>query len=169
MFNPEDLKRGRPKMGNYGITADEDGLLSWEWVSQRMEKSRNYWIITVNLDDAALTKPHAAPVWGVWLDNELHFGSSRKSRKGRNIAQNPYVVMHLESGDEVVIFEGVLEEMVNPERALRERIVKVYGEKYAFTPEIEPDPDEAWYILRPKVIMAWLENDFPKTATRWTV
>ena len=35
-------------------------------------------------------------------------------RKGRNLAENPNVAVHLESGDDVVILEGVAEVVTDP-------------------------------------------------------
>src|SRR3712207_8482388 len=47
-------------------------------------------------------------------------GGGRSTRKARNLAANPNVVAHSESGENVVILEGVVEEVTDP--ALQERI-----------------------------------------------
>jgi nitroimidazol reductase NimA-like FMN-containing flavoprotein (pyridoxamine 5'-phosphate oxidase superfamily) len=155
-------QRMRPKMQDYGIAEGEQGLMSWEWVCDQMEKSRNYWICSTRPDG----KPHAAPVWGVWVDNTLYFSSGRISRKGRNLAANPAVVVHLESGDDAVIFEGVVEEV--PAASVHAHIVDAYAAKYPpFRPDPASDPGAIWFALRPQVAFGWLERDFPNTATRW--
>ena len=46
------------------------------------------------------------PAWGAWVDGALYFDGSPETRRGRNLAQNSSIVVHLESGDEVVILEG---------------------------------------------------------------
>ena len=147
----------------YGIHAGEDGLLAWSEVRERMELSRSYWVCTVRPDG----RPHAMPVWAVWLDDVLWFSTGQESVKARNLAANPAVVVHLESGDDAVIFEGTAERVAGPDRALFERIADAYGAKYeGFRPEY-PGPGEAWYALGPTKVFAWHERDYPRTATRW--
>lgn len=89
---------------SYGLqpASGGKGLLPWSWAEERLTAARNYWICSAG-DDG---RPHAMPVWGLWLEGGLLFGTARTSRKGRNLRRNPAVVVHLESGDEVVILEG---------------------------------------------------------------
>lgn len=146
----------------YGIRADEAGLLPWGYVDERMEASRNYWICTTRPDG----RPHAAPVWGVWFEGVLYFGTDRRSRKARNLAANPEVVVHLESGDDCVIFEGVVEEV--EDTVLRRRVGEAYAAKYGLDGVGEAGEGASpLYALRPRVALAWKESDFPVTATRW--
>jgi len=70
---------------------------SWAKVRRRLEQARNYWIVTSRPDG----RPHAAPVWGVWLDGRLWFSTSPASVKARNLAADPRVVVHLERADTV--------------------------------------------------------------------
>src|SRR5689334_9624023 len=115
-------KRSRPKMKDYGISKKPKGLMEWQQIDAQMNKARNYWIGSTSPDGT----PHAAPVWGVWLEGKLYFSSSRSSRKAKNLLANPKVVVHLESGDDVVIFEGVVEEM--NDSALSARISPPYAQ-----------------------------------------
>jgi hypothetical protein len=153
---------GRPGMEGYGISTGSDGMLSWDRVGERMASSRNYWIGTTRPDG----RPHAAPVWGVWFDGAFYFGTDRRSRKARNLTANPEIVVHLESGDDCVILEGVAEEVNDP--SLRRRVSEAYAAKY----EIDAIGDAGdsvppLYTVRPHVAFAWLESNFPMTATRW--
>jgi nitroimidazol reductase NimA-like FMN-containing flavoprotein (pyridoxamine 5'-phosphate oxidase superfamily) len=149
-------------MPNYGIATDTTGMVAWEWVDEHMAKARNYWICTTRPDG----RPHAAPVWGVWLDGTLYFGSDRQSRKVRNLTANPAVVVHLESGDDTVIFEGTVEEVAD--RDILVRIAAAYAAKYPpFAPDPDPGPTGINYALRPHTVFAWREQDFPTSATRW--
>ena len=84
-----------------------------------------------------------------------------RSRKGRNLARDPRVVVHLESGDEVVIVEGEVERV-----RLEPGAADAYEAKYAFRPDPE-SPEGLWYAVRPTVAYAWLESDYPRTATRF--
>jgi hypothetical protein len=154
--------RRRPYMRNYGIAETAEGLMSWAWVDEQMAKSRSYWVCSTRPDG----RPHAAPVWGVWFEGTLYFSTDRGARKARNLAANPAVVVHLESGDDSVIFEGVVEEIADME--LLRRVGKAYAAKYPpYDPVGEGMEGALWYALRPQSALAWLEKDFPNTATRW--
>lgn len=76
----------------YGIATDDEGLLPWSWAEERLEKARNYWIATAGASGA----PHAMPVWALWVDGAVVFSTSPESRKGRNLARDPRVAVHLE-------------------------------------------------------------------------
>jgi len=65
-------------------------------VRGRPARSRNYWICTSRPDG----RPHSMPVWGFWTDGALYFGTERSSRKGKNLAHNYAVSVHLESHTE---------------------------------------------------------------------
>jgi hypothetical protein len=150
-------------MPGYGISPEDPGLLPWSFVDERMASARNYWICTTRPNG----RPHAAPVWGIWLDGTFYFGTDGRSVKGRNLVANPEMVVHLESGDEVVIFEGVARPISTADSGLVQRIADQYSAKYDF----RPDPasvDAPFLALEPRVVFAWLETDFPRTATRWT-
>jgi Pyridoxamine 5'-phosphate oxidase len=146
----------RPDMApGYGISADPDGMLPWEWAVEQLTAARNYWICTTRADG----RPHAAPVWGLWRDDGVLFGTSPASVKGRNLARDPRFLIHTESGDDVVILEGVLEKVPFDDAA-----ADAYEAKYAFRPETT---DGGWNLLRPAVALAWREQDFPNSATRF--
>ena len=162
MKQPKNARRFRPNMPNYGVMPDEvSAMLTWDWVDQRMYEARNYWVCSVCGDG----RPHSVPVWGAWLDGSLYFGTDKNSVKARNIARDDRVVVHLESGDETVIFEGRLVEAQVSEEQLK-TISDRYVEKYELEPQLEASGD---LILRlvPSRVMAWLERDYPATATYW--
>ena len=115
------VRVGRPRMPeSYGVPESVEGILPWDYVVGRMGEARNYWLSTVRPDG----RPHAVPVWGVWVDETFHFGGGGTTRKARNLAANPNVVAHCESGEEVVIVEGVAEEVTDP--AIQERLDDAY-------------------------------------------
>jgi hypothetical protein len=140
----------RPSFPGYGVPDDPDGMLPWAWADERLAASRNYWLATAG--------PHASPVWGLWRDCELHFRSGARSRKARDLARDPRLVVHLESGDDVVIVEGAAESTVATENDVEE-----YERKYDFRPEA----GEGWYRVRPHRALAWREVDYPRSATRF--
>ena len=148
------MRRRRPSFEpGYGISADDEGMLDWSWAEERLVASRNYWIVTADADGA----PTSAPVWGVWADGALWFGTSPGSRKGRNLARDARVVVNLESGDEVVIVHGEAEVA-----EAGDALLDAYEEKYAYRP-----PSSSLYRIRPLHVLAWLEADYPRTATRF--
>ena len=154
----------RPDMPGYGIAEGAEGLLQWGEVTEQLERSRNYWVCTTRPDG----RPHAAPVWGLWLDDAFYFSTGRDSVKGRNLAHNPAVAVHLESGDDAVMLEGRVERVADP--ATLARFDQAYGAKYGIYPiKDAPNPDDPglFYALRPTVAFAWRERDFPQTATRF--
>lgn len=156
-------EKTRPTMPTgYGISTSSEGLLSWEWVDSRMAASRNYWISSTRPDGS----PHAVPVWGVWVEGTLYFGGDRQARRSRNLARDPRVSAHVESGDEVVILEGVVEEV--KDMALLTKIAEAVAAKYPpFKPDPDPGPNGIMYAVRPHTVFAWTEKDYPNTATRW--
>jgi len=138
----------------YGVPTDASGaqVLPWSWAEERLTQARNYWICTAHADG----RPHAAPVWGVWLDGTVWFGTSPESAKGRNIARDSRIVVHLESGDDVVILEGDVE--LPPE--LPEPVGDAYEAKYGQRPP-------RLMAFRPRIAQTWTESDFVHNATRW--
>ncbi len=140
----------------YGISETPDGMLSWTWAEERLASSRGYWVVSTGSGGA----PHAAPVWGLWADGAVVFSTSPESRKGRNLERDPRAVIHLESTDEVVILEGEVVRIT-----LDDALADAYEAKYAFRPE--PGADGLWYRLVPRRGYAWLEEGYPRTATRF--
>jgi pyridoxine/pyridoxamine 5'-phosphate oxidase len=98
---------------------------------------------------------------GLWHDAAVVFSTSPESRKGRNLARDPRLVVHLESGDEVVVVEGGAEQI-----ALENAVADAYEAKYRYRPDAG-SPEGLWYRVRPRVAYAWLERDYPRTATRF--
>lgn len=136
-------------------------FLSYSDVEARLAKSRSYWICTVRPDG----RPHSIPVWGFWLDGALYFGTSRLTRKARNLAHNPALSVHLESGDDVVILEGSAVAVDIADKPTFHKLDAASRSKYKMPVMVVPEG--IFYQVRPRVILAWTESDFPTNATRW--
>lgn len=145
----------------YGIHRDADGLLAWGDVARQLAAARNYWVASTRPDG----RPHVAPVWGVWLDDTFYFSTDRAARKSRNLARDARVVVHLESGDEAAIVEGVAREVADPGTA--QRVGDAYEAKYGLRPTGPEPAVSVLYGVAPEVVLAWSEQSFPATATRW--
>ena len=159
-------ERGRPAMPkDYGVPEGDEGALDWGWAVERLTAARTYWFGTTRPDG----RPHAMPAWAVWLDGLLYFEGSPETRRARNVAANPAIVVHLESGDEVVIVEGEAHPAGRPARAVAERLAAAFTAKYAESHDYKPAPDQ-WdsgglWTVRPRVAFGW--TAFPKDVTRW--
>jgi pyridoxine/pyridoxamine 5'-phosphate oxidase len=129
-------------------------------VSERLTSARTYWVGTTRPDG----RPHTAPVWGVWMDEAFTFATARDSRKGRNLAANPALVVHLDSGEAVVILEGLAKEVTDP--SLLAQFADAYEAKYRWRPDTAR-AEQVVYALRPRAAFTWQESDFPESGVRW--
>lgn len=167
------VRTERPDLASgYGVPSDPDGTLDWSWAVERLEAARNYWVASTRRDGA----PHVVPVWGAWVDGAVWFGTDPDSVKARNLATDPRVVVHLESGDETVILRGEVEEVAVGALGadLAGRIDDAYAAKYRDGETGEPfrltagaPPDTVVLRVRPRVALGWLETDFARSPTRW--
>lgn len=151
-----------PHMPGYDIfrEAGGPGLLPWSWAEERLAKSHNYWISTVSPDG----RPHAMPVWGVWLDGALYFSTGARSRKARNMAADPRCVATTEYAGEAVIVEGVAEVVADEDELARFKAA--YDAKYDWDIEVSEGP-----IFAVRLATAFGFRESPEesagTATRW--
>src|SRR5664280_2519689 len=110
----------RPHMPGYGLEAVDTAAYPWSAAEVRLAAARHYWLCSTCPNG----RPHAMPVWGLWIAEGFYFSTGRDSRKGRNLAGDPRMSMHLESGDEVVILEGEVREEGDP------GVLATYVEQY---------------------------------------
>lgn len=149
---------GRPNMPEgYGIPKDSEGMFAWGDLREPLETTRNYWVGTTRPDG----RPHAVPIWGAWVDDTFYFEGSPETRRGRNLAANPAIVVHLERGNLAIMVEGVVE-ITNLDDERFSRVAEAFASKYSY----RPTEREGWYTVRPRVVFAW--DEFPKSATRFT-
>lgn len=147
----------------YGISSKKEGMLRWEDICRQIERSHNYWICTTRADG----RPHAMPVWGFWVDGNIFFGTGRSTVKGKNMARNPNIVVHLESGDDAVILECVVQQQPLTNATFRKRINAISKRKYKMG--LMEHPESVLYRAQPRVIFAWREKEFPTSATKWVM
>lgn len=156
-------------MADYGVPADLDGTLPFSWAEERLVRNRNYWVVTAS----GSGRPHAMPVWGVWLaDSErFWFSCAPSSRKRRNIEANAHVVVAVDDTIECVSVEGVARVADADEAA---PMIAAYLTKYWDDPAqhdtmeafirsnviVEVTPERAFGIIES-------EDDFARRATRW--
>jgi pyridoxine/pyridoxamine 5'-phosphate oxidase len=148
-------------MPAYGLLpADQgSGLKPWSYAEERLQRARNFWISTTRPDG----RPHAVPIWALWLQDQLLFSTSERSSKARNLSALPYAVIGSEPADDAIVLEGPVERV--RDSALIRAFVQAYAAKYA---EKMDDFSEPVYVLRPKLAFAFSTTDFTGSATRWT-
>jgi PPOX class probable F420-dependent enzyme len=141
----------------YGVPDDASGaqLVPWSWADEQLREARNYWICTTRADGS----PAASPVWALWRDGAVWFSCGATSLKARNLRRDPRVAVHLESGSDVVVLDGVA-----AEEELGGELAAAYEEKYGMRP---PD-DSPVFRVEPRCAYTWREESFPRSAVRWT-
>jgi Pyridoxamine 5'-phosphate oxidase len=154
-------------MAVYGVPEDPAGALPWAWAEERLVRSRNYWIVSV--DPAG--RPHATPVWGVWRAEaqRFWFSCAPESLKARNLVRNPAIVVAPDDAVEVVSLEGVAFAIDGDGDRAEE-----YARKY------EPDTgrrasladfvlSQALFEVEPTKAIGVIEreDEFAARATRW--
>ena len=163
MSDPHDTRNpeptvSRPHIGGYDVPQMSDGMLPWEWARERLARSHNYWLTTTRPDGA----PHTMPVWGVWFDGAWYFSTGAKTRKARNLAANPSCTVCTENAAEAVILEGAARRL--PSEEIPPQALIAYQAKYGW--EVDPGSGLVFEV-RPGVIFAMPEEQFPNGVTRW--
>jgi len=152
MIQPKVTRPYFPK----GYVDNHESILSWNHVEQRLSDAINYWICSVRPDG----RPHAIPIWAVFVNDKIYFDGSPETRHARNIDQNPYVVLHLENGSDVVIVEGEVAAVQNPSPEMGEDIAGKYSAKYAelgYSPELNQWDGGGLFEITVHMAMAWTE------------
>jgi general stress protein 26 len=161
-------------MSDYGVPSDPEGALPWSWAQQRLVDNKNYWLVTAS----ASGRPHALPVWGVWVPDSERFwcSCSPNARKVRNLSENQQCVVTVDDTVECVSVEGRAR-VADPVRDSDEidRAVDAYLVKYWDDPAVHPEmeaflrshaiievaPERAFGIIE-------REEEFAQRATRWS-
>ena len=162
-------------MSDYGVPTEAAGALPWSWASQRLVACRSYWMVTAS----AAGRPHAMPVWGVWLESteRFWFSCSPNARKLRNIAANPQMTVAVDDTVECVSVEGrgrIVDASDAADAALIDEMVAAYLGKYWEDPAVH---EQMAAFLRSHAIVEFTperafgiierEDEFAQKATRW--
>lgn len=135
-----------------GYVQNPKTLLAWDQVMSRLVDAVNYWLCTVRPDG----RPHAMPVWGVWTADRLYWDGSPETRHARNLARNPHIAVHLESGEQVVVIEGVCHPAPKPDAALAQYLAEAYTRKYeGYTASPDTWDEGGLYVVTPQTVLAW--------------
>ena len=151
-------------MPGYGVVpADEgSGLLGWDWAVQRLDRSHDYWLSSVCSD----RRPHAMPVWGVYLDERVWFSTGPSSRKATNIAANPAVVVSTDDAFTPVIVEGDATRVIDTDEIAA--FAAAMDAKYHSDYGVDFYAANATFRIAPARVFGIDGNDFTGSPTRWT-
>jgi len=162
-------------MPDYGVPTDAADALPWAWGEERLARNRNYWVVTASAEG----RPHALPVWGVWLadPDRFWFSCSPNARKVRNISENPLCAVAVDDTVECISVEGtarLADQAADADADAIATMIASYLDKYWPDPVkhaemeaflrghalIEVTPDRAFGIIE-------REEEFAQRATRW--
>src|SRR4051794_22233548 len=129
------------------------GHLPWSNIERRLQSLREIWVATAS----PRGRPDATPVWFWWDGERIYFTCAAVSRKVRNIARQPEVVVLNGDGADPIIIKGRAERVVDP--AELDAVDAAYREKYV-------DPysgaratifvaDDHVYRVTPRLVSAW--------------
>ncbi len=155
-------------MRDYGVDPATWSPLPWSWAAERLVPNRNFWVVTATADG----RPHALPVWGVWDDGEhrFAFSCSPNSRKARNLAANPQMVVTIDDTVEVVSVEGRAT-LVEDDARIGTWIDRYLAKYRPIEPELDGEfiASHALFELVPDRAIAVIERvpEFTTRPTRW--
>jgi hypothetical protein len=156
----------RPAMREYGVDTPDWRPLPWSWAAERLERSRNLWVVTVSGGG----RPHALPVWGVWDDAVPGFAwsSAATARKTANVAANPQVCVMADDTVECVSVEGRATRLTDA--AEIDEWIERYLIKYR-DEDVTADflRANAVFVMTPERAFGVIEraDEFATRATRW--
>lgn len=61
----------------------------WAEARRQLTEAQIYWLSTVRPDN----RPHVTPLFAVWLDGALYFGTGQDERKAKNLAHDAHCVL----------------------------------------------------------------------------
>ena len=152
--------RDRPDIpASYGTSGEDEGLLSWEEVSQSFGVAATYWV-SMTRGDAG---PHLIPIWGGWANEHLHIEGGDDTLWHRALTREPRTHVGADHEGMQIILSGVA--TIGPVEPW-EPVAENFAAKYPY----QPDPKDMWRIS-PAFLMAWRTDTmdaFGVTPTRST-
>ena len=123
--------------------------ISWVHAADKLRNEEVYWLSTSDRTG----KPHAAPVWGIWRSDRFCFETNPVSAKGRNLRENPMVVVHIQDGLDTVIVEGIAVRVTDS--AELKALSRDYVRKYDYRPDWSDADAQIVFKVLPRIAHAW--------------
>ena len=160
--------RDRPKLPKGYIKTEPKGMLTWSAVEKLLRSAPYFWIATTG-DDG---RPHLIQTWAVWLDQQLFFEGSERTRWARNLARDRRISFGMQSGHDAAYGDGTTDVIRAVPGALARRIARQYGTKYGpvfkYRPNAEQYTSSHIFRVRPEKLIAFDVKKFNTSATRFT-
>jgi hypothetical protein len=148
----------------YGIPDSLQGTLPWSWARERLIEASTYWVASVRPNG----RPHVTPIWGAWVDEAFWMEGGPRTRRFKNLGENPAAVVTVERGNDAIIVEGDGQLVRQLDDDLTRRLLEGYA-KYKASHAYEADADNwragIWRVT-PHKVLGW--SNFPADTTRWT-
>ncbi|RYV49950.1 hypothetical protein [Pengzhenrongella frigida] len=134
-------RRRSSQLRLFGAVTDH-AQLDWSWVDQQLAGAGTYWVVAHTAGH-----PYARPVWGIWHDDRLDLSLGSPTLL-KAVRRQPAVTVHLESGTEVIIVEGlIVAAPMDPAR------ITAYNRKYDWDYRVSQLGELT--AVEPRKIMAW--------------
>jgi len=143
-------RRVRPRFPADSHVPNEPRLwITWDHADSKLKAETEYWVSTASTGG----RPHATPVWGIWKDDIFFFETDPESVKGRNLRQNPRVVVHVRDGLDTVIVEGTAARETDQKKL--KLLGSDYFRKYKYRPDWSDPMAQIVFRVEPSVVHAW--------------
>ena len=154
------MKIDRPHAPGYGFVGPDegDGLLPFEWAVERLSSSHNLWVVTTYPDG----RPHAMPLWAVWVDGGVEFSTGAESRKTKNLDRDRRCVIATEDTREAVVVEGTAARV-----EMSDAFVDAYRAKY--DTDIRSMAEHPVWRVTPSKVICIDEERFQTAPTRFVL
>ena len=152
----------RPKFPK-GYVDNPKSFLTWDWVAARLTESQHYWLCSVRPN----RKPHVVPRWCVYVDGKIYYDGSPETRHARNIEKNPNISLHLESGSEAIILEGIAEPAGKPSPELGKKLSQAYKKykEFGYAPKPNAWDEGGLFVFTLRQCIAW--SNFTQDPTKF--
>lgn len=156
-------------------SADDATAVPWEEVRAVLAEAEVSWLSTVRPDG----RPHVTTLLAVWLGEAAYFCTGAQERKGRNLAENPHVVLttganRLHGGLDVVL-EG--DAVRVRDMAKLHRVADAYEAKYGTEWHFTVSDNAAFrnsfggealvYEIAPSTVFAFGKGPYSQTRYRF--
>jgi hypothetical protein len=117
--------------------------LDWSWVESQLVAAGTYWVVAPSNGH-----PHPRPVWGIWTGDALVLSIGSPALVA-SLEADPRCTVHLDSGTDVVVVEGIARRGAEPSAAHVDAYDRKYDWQYSYA-EYGP-----FTTVTPTVVMSW--------------
>ncbi len=120
----------------------------WRAMESKLGREFTIWVATVKYNG----RPHLAPVWFVWLDNNIYIATGSDTQKFLNLTYNSDIALSLPDTASTIIIEG---DAHVAEWNTVNRVADYFYHKYEWDFRYDETTDWQLIEITPRKIMAW--------------